>query len=214
MTYKIINTGSNGNCTIINDIIALDMGVSYKKLSSYANKLELVLLTHIHGDHFNKSTIRKLANNRPMLKFGCCKWLVQELVDCGVSKRNIHVYDIGTNYNYEKFSLIPIKLYHDVSQCGYRLFMNDEKLIYATDTYTLEGIKALEYDVYLIEGNYESDEELHSRAYNDYYESRVKKTHLSKEYATNWLLENMGLNSVYCWMHEHKNRERKEENQL
>ena len=84
--------------------------------------------------------------------------------------------------------------------------MNDEKLIYATDTYTLEGIKALEYDYYLIEGNYQDEEELKSRAVNDYYESRVKKTHLSKEYATNWLLENMGLNSVYCWMHEHRER--------
>lgn len=207
MTYKIINTGSDGNCTIINDIIALDMGVSYKRLSSYVDKLELVLLTHIHGDHFNKSTIKKLANNRPTLKFGCCEWLIQDLINCGVSKRNIHVYDIGTKYNYGRFSLIPVKLYHDVPQCGYRLFMNDEKLIYATDTYTLEGIKALEYDVYLIEGNYENDEELHSRAYNDIYESRVKRTHLSKEYATNWLLENMGLNSVYEWMHEHKNRE-------
>ncbi len=206
MTYKIINTGSDGNCTIVNDIIALDMGVSYKKLSSYVYKLELVLLTHIHGDHFNKAAIRKLASNRPTLKFGCCKWLVQELINCGVSKRNIHVYDICARYNYEKFSLIPIKLYHDVPQCGYRLFMNDEKLIYATDTNTLEGIKALEYDVYLIEGNYENDEELHSRAYNNIYESRVKKTHLSKEYATNWLLENMGLNSVYCWMHEHKEK--------
>lgn len=206
MTYKIINTGSDGNCTIVNDIIAIDIGVSYKKLSSYVDKLELVLLTHIHGDHFNKAAIRKLASNRPTLKFGCCEWLVQELVSCGVNKRNIHVYDIGKKYNYEKFSIVPIKLYHDVPQCGYRLFMNDEKLIYATDTYTLEGIKALEYDVYLIEGNYENDEELHSRAYNDYYESRVKRTHLSKEYATNWLLENMELNSVYCWMHEHKEK--------
>ena len=208
MTYKIINTGSDGNCTIVNDIIAIDMGVSYKRLSSYVDKLELVLLTHIHGDHFNKTTIRKLVSNRPTLKFGCCEWLVQDLINCGVSKNNIHVYDIDTKYNYGSFSLMPIKLYHDVPQCGYRLFMNNKKLIYATDTNTLEGIKALEYDVYLIEGNYESNEELHSRAYNDYYESRVKRTHLSKEYATNWLLENMGLNSVYEWMHEHKKRER------
>lgn len=212
MHYSIINTGSDGNCTIVNDIIAIDMGVSYKKLSPYVNKLQLILLTHIHGDHFNKSTIRKLANNRPTLKFGCCEWLVKDLIDCGADKRNIHVYDIGTKYNYRTFSLIPIKLYHDVPQCGYRLFMNNEKLIYATDTKSLEGIKALEYDVYLIEGNYENDEELKNRSDNDYYYNRVKNTHLSKEYATNWLLENMGLNSVYEFMHQHKDRIRKEEN--
>ena len=120
------------------------------------------------------------------------------------------MYEIGVKYDYSLFKIVPIKLFHDVPQCGYRLFMNDEKLIYATDTYTLEGIKALEYDVYLIEGNYENEEELHSRAYNDYYESRVKKTHLSKEYATDWMLENMGLNSVCCWMHEHKSKKGEE----
>ena len=211
MNYKIINTGSDGNCTIVNDIIAIDMGVSYKKLTPYLNKLKLILLTHIHRDHFNKATLKRLATNRPTLRFGCCEWLLQELIDLGIDKRNIDVYSIGKKYNYNSFQIVPIKLYHDVPQCGYRLFMNNEKLLYATDTYTLDGIKALEYDYYLIEGNYQDEEELKSRAVNDYYESRVKRTHLSKEYATNWLLENMGLNSVYEFMHEHKNRERKEE---
>ena len=46
MNYKIINSGSDGNCTIVNDIIAIDMGVSYKKLSPCVAKLKLVLLTH------------------------------------------------------------------------------------------------------------------------------------------------------------------------
>ncbi len=206
MNYKIINTGSDGNCTIVDDIIAIDMGISYKKLIPYLKKLKLVLLTHEHHDHFNTRTIKKLAESRPTLRFGCCKWLVQILINCGVDKRNIDVYDIGKKYNYDLFQIIPVKLYHDVPQCGYRLFMNDEKLFYATDTYTLDGIKAVGYDYYLVEGNYQDEEELKSRAVNDYYESRVKKTHLSKEYATNWLLENMGLNSVYEWMHEHKEK--------
>ena len=185
MKYKILNSGSDGNCTIINDIIAIDMGVSYKKLTSYIKTIQLVLLTHIHSDHFNKATIKRLAQNRPTLRFGCCKWLVQDLINCGVNKRNIDVYDIGTSYNYKLFKLIPVKLYHDVPNCGYRLFMDNEKLIYATDTYTLDGIKAVGYDYYLIEGNYQDEEELSSRAINTYYESRVKRTHLSKEYASN-----------------------------
>lgn len=212
MKYKILNSGSDGNCTIINDIIAIDMGVSYKKLTSYIKTIQLVLLTHIHSDHFNKATIKRLAQNRPTLRFGCCKWLVQDLINCGVNKKNIDVYDIGTSYNYKLFKLIPVKLYHDIPNCGYRLFMDNEKLIYATDTYTLDGIKAVGYDYYLIEGNYQDEEELSSRAINTYYESRVKRTHLSKEYASNWLLENMGLDSVYVWLHEHKERENEVKN--
>lgn len=207
MNYKILNSGSDGNCTLINDIVAIDMGVSYKLLTPHVEKLRLVLLTHAHSDHFNKATIRRLAKDRPTLRFGCCKWLVQELINCGVDRSNLDVYEVGLFYDYKLFKLMPVKLYHDVPNCGYRVFYGDEKLIYATDTYTLDGIKAIEYDYYLIEGNYQDEEELSSRATNNYYESRVKRTHLSKEYARNWLLENMGLNSVYCWMHEHKEKE-------
>jgi len=206
MTYKIINSDSSGNATVINDVILIDCGMSYKSLKNYIENLKIVLLTHIHHDHFNKSTIKKLALNRPTLRFGCCSWLVQELIDCGVDKRNIDVYEFNKKYDYNLFSLVPIKLYHDVSQCGYRLFMDNKKLIYATDTKTLDGITAKDYDVYLIEGNYENEEELHNRAYNYEYEFRVKKTHLSKEYATNWLLENMSDDSIYEFMHQHKEK--------
>ena len=67
-------------------------------------------------------------------------------------------------------------------------------------------VRAPNYDYYFIEANYDNDEELHNRAINSYYESRVKNTHLSKEYASNWILENMGANSVYEFMHQHKER--------
>lgn len=206
MHYEIVNSGSDGNCVIINDILAIDMGVSYKKLSPYVPKLQIVFLTHRHGDHFNTSTIVRLAKERPMIRFACCEWMAHELSRIGISEKRIDILEIGKKYDYEKFQIVPIKLYHDVPQCGYRVFMNDEKLIYCTDTGTLEGIKAINYDYYLIEGNYEDEEELKSYAENDIYYHRVKATHLSKEYARNWLLDNMGLNSVYEWMHEHKER--------
>lgn len=206
MNYNIIATGSDGNATIIDDKILIDCGVSYKKVAPFVKKLQLVLLTHKHNDHINKATISRLASERPKLRFGCCEWLVQELLDCGVSKKRIDVYKIGNTYDYSIFKVVPIKLYHDVPQCGYRLFIGDYKCIYCTDTRTLEGIKAENYDYYFIEANYENEQELHERAYNDYYEKRVKSTHLSKEQATEWLLENMGANSVYEFMHGHKER--------
>lgn len=206
MNYNIINTGSDGNATIIENTIMIDCGLPFKKIYPYIRKLKLVLLTHIHGDHFNKSTIKKLAEERPKLRFGCCEWLVQDLIDCGVSKKRIDVYTIDNEYDYGSFKISTIRLFHDVPQCGYRVFINGYKCIYCTDTNTLDGIKAENYDFYFIEGNYENEQELHERAYNDVYENRVKATHLSKEYATNWLLDNMGTNSVYVWMHEHKER--------
>lgn len=210
MNYKIINSGSDGNGMIIEDTILIDCGISFKKLNEYYKRLEIVLLTHIHEDHFNKKTISKLAIERPTLRFGCCEWLVKDLIECGVNKKNIDVYETGKTYSYKTFKVIPIKLYHDVPQCGYKLKINGNKLIYATDTNRIDHIIAKNYDYYFIEGNYENEEELHQRAENRYYESRVKNTHLSKVTATEWLINNMGNNSKYMFMHEHKERNKNE----
>lgn len=49
MKYEILATGSSGNCVIINDSIAIDMGIPFKKIKPYAKQLRLVLLTHVHG---------------------------------------------------------------------------------------------------------------------------------------------------------------------
>ena len=65
MNYRIIESGSSGNATIVENIILIDCGVSFKKLKDYYQELKLVLLTHIHSDHFNKTTLKKLAKERP-----------------------------------------------------------------------------------------------------------------------------------------------------
>ena len=209
MNYKIINSGSDGNGVIIEDTILIDCGVTFKSLENYYKKIKLVLLTHIHKDHFNKSTIKKLAYERPTIRFGCCEWLVESLIDCGVNKKNIDVFKIDKIYDYRDFKVMPIKLYHDVPQCGYKLRIGDYKLIYATDTNKIDHIVANNFDYYFIEGNYENEEELHNRSDSNYYENRVKETHLSKVKATEWLMNNMGNKSCYIFMHEHKERGRK-----
>lgn len=212
MNYKILASGSDGNGLIIEDTILIDCGITFKKIKDDYKKLKIVLLTHIHKDHFNKATIKKLAEERPTLRFACCDWLVKDLVNCGVEKKNIDVVKIGKIYDYRDFKIIPIKLYHDVSNCGYKLKINRNKLIYATDTNKIDHIIAKNYDFYFIEGNYESEEELEQRKMDKllkgeyYYEDRVRETHLSKVQATSWLLKNMGENSKYIFMHEHKEK--------
>ena len=145
-----------------------------------ASQLKLVLLTHEHRDHFNADTIRRLVTERPTLRFACGEFLVEKLVQAGVHCKN-----------------------------GYRLEISGKKIIYATDTYTLRGIKAKNYDYYLLEANYEEDEI--RRKIKDkettgqyVYEYRVLKTHLSKEECDSFLLENMGNVSEYEYLHYHK----------
>lgn len=211
MKYKVINSGSDGNATIIENIILIDCGVSFKKIENYFKKLKIVLLTHSHKDHLNSSTIKKLAIERPTLRFACCSWLVEELVKIGVKKKNIDVLKIGTKYDYGIFKVVPIKAYHDVPNCGYRLFINSKKIIYITDTNTLEGISAKGYDLYLIEGNYEESEIkkkiAEKQEKNEFiYEYRVEKTHLSKEQCNRFFIENAKETSVLIYMHEHKEK--------
>lgn len=191
------------------------MGVSFKALHEVYKALKIVLLTHIHTDHFNPTTITMLARERPTLRFGCCEWLAKPLVDAGIPKQRIDVYEVGKIYDYKAFKVSPVKLYHNVPNAGYRVFVGGEKAIYATDTEHVEGITARDYDLYLIEANYE-DEELQERinakmGTGEYcYELNVASRHLSKDQADSFLLENMGENSQYVYLHGHKDREQNE----
>lgn len=211
MKYKIISSCSTGNAVILKDTILIDCGVTFKKLEKYYKDLKIVLLTHIHSDHFNKTTIKKLAEERPTLRFACGEWLLQPLLACGVNRKNIDVLKFGIKYDYKLFKLMMLKLYHDVPQCGYRVLFDDYKVIYATDTKTLEGISAKNYDLYLVEGNYDEDE-MQERIKQKQleckfvYEFRARNNHLSTQQATEFLLNNMGDNSEYVFMHEHVER--------
>ncbi|NDO18781.1 hypothetical protein FMM68_03820 [Lachnospiraceae bacterium MD329] len=207
MTYDVISTGSRGNAVVINDIL-IDCGVPFKELRKVYKSIKLVLLTHKHSDHFKASTIKRLSEERPTLRFGCCKWLVKRLVDCGVSPSRIDVLEIGKRYDYKQFAVVPVKLYHDVPNCGYRLYFGRVRAFYATDTRTLEGITAKGYDYYFVEANYITEEmkqRIREKQENGEfaYELRAMNEHLSKEQAENWIYENMTQKGRYIFLHGH-----------
>lgn len=211
--YKIIQTGSDGNAVIINDFLLIDCGVSFKKIKPHAKKLKIVLLTHIHTDHFNARTIRALAKSRPTLRFACGAWLVQPLVSAGVLKDNIDIFDYNKKYLYGLCNIIPIALAHNVRNMGYKIHFpakdGYKKMIYATDTNNLNGITAKNYDLYMIEANYD-DNEIQSRIKDkkergEYiYEYQVLKNHLSKSRADAFIYKNIGASGTYVYLHEHK----------
>lgn len=210
MDYVIISTGSKGNAVIINKEILIDCGVPYKALNPYVKDLKLVLLTHIHGDHFNPATIRRLADERPTLRFGCGKWLLSSVLACGVPKWRVDIYTPNTKNRYTgDLQLIMVPLKHNVSNCGYKLLLNGEKIFYATDCNNLDGIDAKNYDLYMIEANYE-DEEIQRRieekqANGQYcYEYQVLNNHLSKQKADEFIIANAGEKSRFVYLHGHE----------
>lgn len=207
MEYQIISTGSKGNAVIVNDIIMIDCGVPFKALRQVKNELKIVLLTHKHGDHFKESTIKALSAQRPTLRFACGEWLANRLENIGID--NIDILQTGKKYDYGLFQVAMVKLYHNVPNCGYRLFMNGEKCFYATDTNTLAGITARNYDLYMVEANYE-DEEIQNRirakeeAGKYPYEYEVLQNHLSLKKANDFIYENIGEKGRYVFLHGHE----------
>lgn len=204
----IISSSSKGNAVIINGVL-IDCGVSFKKIKPYLGDLQAVCLTHRHSDHFNASTIKTLAFEKPSLYFVCGEHMTELLLACNVNPQKIVVLKEGEKADFGTFSAKVVNLYHDVPNVAYKLNFGDLKVFYATDTNSLDGIVAKNYDLYLIEGNY-SERELvervkHKRILGEYiYESRVVNTHLSREQAEAWLYENAKENSEYIFMHAHE----------
>jgi len=208
MTYNIIASGSDGNCVILNNDLAIEMGISFKKIEPYHKDLKLILLTHIHSDHFKKSTIKTLAARHPLLRFGCPAWLYDECLACEITPSNIDVYSMDNIYVYKGYKILPFRLQHDVPNCGYKIqFSNGEKIIYATDTNSIE-VEAKGYDLYLIEANYE-DEEIKQRILEKQsrgefiYEYKALNNHLSLKKCNEFLYKNMSSQSQYVYMHQH-----------
>ena len=209
--FHVISTGSCGNAVVINNEILIDCGIPFRDLENYYSKLKLVCLTHIHGDHFNVSTIRRLASMRPTLRFACGEWLVIPLVKkCLVKEHNIDILDFEKEYDYGKFRIITFPLVHNVPNMGYKIHFTDgSRMIYATDTNNLNGIEAAGYDLYMIEANFD-DDEIHERIKKKQetgqyaYEFQVLKNHLSRKKCDDFVYKNIGPNGVYVYMHEHR----------
>ena len=141
MICNVISTGSQGNAVVLNDIILIDCGVPYKQVQPYVRALRLVLLTHIHGDHFNPATVRRLHQERPTLRFVCCEWMLPHLYGAGVPARLIDVVPFGAGLVYENSAVAvwAFPLFHDVENCGYKIHIDGKMAMYATDTGSMEG---------------------------------------------------------------------------
>jgi len=159
-----------------------------------------------------KNTLRRLANERPTLRFACCRWLVADLVAAGVPTRNIDVLEIGIMYGYGICNVIPVPLVHNAPNCGYKIHFPIGKVFYATDTNNLNGITARHYDLYMVEANYEDEvikaKIAEKKATGEYaYEVRAMHNHLSKAKCDDFIYRNIGPGGEYVYLHCHVDEE-------
>jgi L-ascorbate metabolism protein UlaG (beta-lactamase superfamily) len=200
---NIVSSSSKGNCVIYNKSIMVDCGVPFVKVKPYVDDIGIILLTHSHKDHINISTLKKIQLERPGVRIGCCEWMLPFIEGL----KNVDVFSVNKLYDYITFRLVPIRLYHDVPNCGYRLLIRDTKIIHMTDTSHLRGIVAPRYDIYAIEANYDEDEVWKIIAEKEKnglfaHERGAINSHLSEQQCGDFYLKNKGENSILVRLHE------------
>lgn len=202
--YQIISSGSSGNAVLYHNSILLDCGISFQAVKPHIRDIQLLLLTHEHGDHINTSTAKRMLAERPGLRIGCGEHMLHKLE--GINPRNIDIYEAGKIYDYGMFKVSPIKLYHDVPNFGYRIFKDNHRLIHCTDTFTLQGISAKNYDLYCIESNYDEDtvwDIIREQEANGQFAHQRGSinSHLSKQQAQDFYLNNKSEHSQLIRLH-------------
>jgi len=194
----VLSSFSKGNAVVYRDKVMVDCGVPYKLIQPYLNKIKFILLTHQHTDHIKFETLSKLN-----IKIFAPSYLSDLLNDNHIEHTPI---EINKLYNYQGIKFSAFKLYHNVPNAGYRIFDKEYKIFHATDTASLDGITAKNYDLYAIEHNYDAatiqdiiDEKLKNHKYC--YEAYAVDNHMSFQTAKKWLDNNIGLESEVHMLH-------------
>ena len=178
MNYKIISTGSkDGNCVIINDVM-VDCGVPFSKIKNDLYDVKYLLITHIHQDHLNKKTIQQIAENFPRIII-IGNYEVHSTYNCKI------IANAGFDIVTDDYTFTPFECIHDVVCYGYTWNFEGQKIIYATDTSTLENAPAGPYDYLFIESNHDEQklEAVRNEQKGGYNPYLSGKRHLSTQQA-------------------------------
>lgn len=161
LDYKIISSGSKGNCVIIEDMM-FDCGVPYKWVKEDLYKISYLLLTHRHTDHINKMTINKIIQKYPRIK-------IIENYDLGDIFKSQYLVGDETEIKLKDRTIQAFKCVHDVPCSGYVVRMKAIDFIYATDTASLDYAPKIKYDYMFIESNHDEKKIEQIRNRSDVY---------------------------------------------
>lgn len=165
LPVHIFGTGSSGNSLFLKNLkVLIDLGLPYSKFSSYDkeffSKVDYIILTHEHGDHFNPATFVKVLKCFPHVKFIMSKRMARTIVSEQASKlikqkqKEFTPYVINqtqrflqaeerllTNRNGKSFSFKPHHTSHgSITNLAVELTCNELNLhlLYASDLDCLE----------------------------------------------------------------------------
>ena len=204
MKFKVLASGSKGNCTVIisdEAKIIIDMGISYQTLkksleedSLSLNDFTGILITHCHKDHTN-GLASLVKHNRlkvyiPIKMYDSLKELISR-DDCIFIEDNFKINDL-------KIELIHTS--HDApASVGYIIENNNKSLVYVTDTGYINRkylTKMIKKECYIIESNHD-EKMLMDGPYPRFLKERVisDKGHLSNTTTAKYLQKIIGNNT-------------------
>lgn len=169
-SFYFFGSGSSGNSVYLKDShLLIDLGFPYKKYQTLSKTffydVRYVLLTHEHSDHLNTSTLMKLLNLYPHLKFFISKRMFERITGImffkrfnKVKKRGIEQQSLLKNKYYQRFTIIDhdtgsIPLYqhdtniHDVLLTPHIVTHGDiTNIAYEIKTSTLHALYSSDLD--------------------------------------------------------------------
>ncbi|NLP01941.1 MAG: MBL fold metallo-hydrolase [Fibrobacter sp.] len=149
MKFSVLRSGSSGNCTLITEgdcRILIDAGMSQKRIGEVLKEagtepqdLDAIVITHLHSDHFNYSTLRVCLKNNISL------WVHERnlpILQASFRKEHLKQLSLGC-YSDKKlkigsFLLQPFEISHDADNVtsGFNISPDGAKekyLAYASD---------------------------------------------------------------------------------
>lgn len=147
MNYKVISSGSKGNCVKINNVL-VDCGVPFTKIKKDLYDVKYLLLTHIHSDHIKPQTLLQILESFPHIQIIGNHEVYQQYPVCTIANAG---FDIET----DDYTFTPFEALHDVLCYGFTWEHEGKRILYCTDTGSMENAPDLKYDYFFLESNHD-----------------------------------------------------------
>lgn len=213
---EILGTGSTGNAVLIDDKIMIDCGLGVNKLLPYLQDVRHLFITHRHSDHLNISVLKNIAKkvSESIIRFGLhvnsdCYNMIErkapEIAEMIESERLTSHSLLDLKIDGVEYKIETYPLYHDVENQGFVITKNGKTLIHATDTSTMKDAPNWQFDVILVEGNYDESkliEYLKSDDREVRYRAARNLRHLSIQAHENFVKSHSHPDTISLMLHE------------
>jgi phosphoribosyl 1,2-cyclic phosphodiesterase len=198
---KIFDTGSGGNFSVIkfnDNVIIIDLPNQYSReklinklatINLTVDDIDLVLITHEHGDHYSEKLIRYLhsVNERIVFIFK------NEILNFESDKnKKISTFGLLSRYTDLKISLFENE-HDDTTSFGYVFNIHGYKYVWATDISNMLKIPKDDYKKLFIEVSYDKKglrDAMDAGIYSVTLVKRIMRSHNSKDAVEDFCMYN------------------------